>query len=69
MGKVKRIGLLKSGGDGPGVNASRLGRAAVEALIDNQKSVMAGKMNCEITLVSFRRAVKLHKDVNHSLVE
>jgi hypothetical protein len=30
---------------------------------------MVGISNGEITLVSFRRAVKLHKDVNHSLVE
>jgi len=50
------------------VNASRLGHAAVEALIDDQKSVMVGLVNNEITLVPFRRAVKLHKDVNHSLV-
>jgi 6-phosphofructokinase 1 len=38
-------------------------------MIDDQKSVMVGIMNGEITLVPFRRAVKLHKDVNHSLVE
>jgi hypothetical protein len=30
---------------------------------------MVGIMNGEITLVPFRRAVKLHKDVNHDLVE
>jgi 6-phosphofructokinase 1 len=51
------------------VNASRLGHAAVEALIDDQKSVMVGISNGEIVLVPFRRAVKLHKDVNHNLVE
>jgi 6-phosphofructokinase 1 len=51
------------------VNASRLGHAAVEALIDDQKSVMVGIANGEIVLVPFRRAVKLHKDVNHDLVE
>jgi hypothetical protein len=28
-----------------------------------------GLANNEITLVPFRRAVKLHKDVNHNLVE
>ena len=51
------------------VNASRLGHAAVEALLDNQKSVMVGISNGEIMLIPLRRAVKLHKDVNHSLVE
>jgi hypothetical protein len=30
---------------------------------------MVGIMNGEITLVPFRKAVKLHKDVNRSLVE
>jgi hypothetical protein len=29
---------------------------------------MVGIMNGEITLVPFRKAVKLHKDVNHDLV-
>jgi 6-phosphofructokinase 1 len=46
-----------------------LGHAAVEALIDDQKSVMVGISNGEITLVPFRKAVKLHKDVNHNLVD
>jgi len=49
--------------------ASKFGYHAVEALIDDQKSVMVGIMNGEITLVPFRRAVKLHKDVDHNLVE
>jgi hypothetical protein len=30
---------------------------------------MVGIMNGDITLVPFARAVKLHKDVNHNLVE
>jgi len=70
--RVSVLGHLQRGGSPSAmdrVNASRLGHAAVEALIDDQKSVMVGMMNGEITLVPFRRAVKLHKDVNHSLVE
>jgi 6-phosphofructokinase 1 len=70
--RVSVLGHLQRGGSPSAidrVNASRLGHAAVEALIDDQKSVMVGIMNGEITLVPFRRAVKLHKDVNHSLVE
>jgi 6-phosphofructokinase len=70
--RVSVLGHLQRGGSPSAidrVNASRLGHAAVEALIDDQKSVMVGIMNEEITLVPFRKAVKLHKDVNHSMVE
>ncbi|MGA1978650.1 MAG: 6-phosphofructokinase [Bacteroidales bacterium] len=70
--RVSVLGHLQRGGSPSAidrVNASRLGNAAVEALLDDQKSVMVGLTNGEITLVPFRKAVKLHKDVNHSLVE
>jgi 6-phosphofructokinase 1 len=70
--RVSVLGHLQRGGSPSAidrVNASRLGHAAVEALIDDQKSVMVGISNGEIVLVPFRRAVKLHKDVNHDLVE
>jgi len=69
--RVSVLGHLQRGGSPSAidrVNASRLGHAAVEALIDAQKSVMVGLANGEITLVPFRKAVKLHKDVNHNLV-
>jgi 6-phosphofructokinase 1 len=69
--RVSVLGHLQRGGSPSAidrVNASRLGHAAVEALLDDQKSVMVGLMDDEITLVPFRRAVKLHKDVNHDLV-
>jgi 6-phosphofructokinase 1 len=70
--RVTVLGHLQRGGSPSAidrVNASRLGHAAVEALIDDQKSVMVGIANNEITLVPFRKAIKLHKDVNHSLIE
>ncbi len=69
--RVSVLGHLQRGGSPSAidrVNASRLGHAAVEALLDDQKSVMVGIMNGEITLVPFRKAVKLHKDVNRDLV-
>lgn len=70
--RVSILGHLQRGGS-PScmdrVNASRLGNAAVQALLDDQKSVMVGLLNGEITLVPFRKAVKLNKDVNHSLVD
>lgn len=70
--RVSILGHLQRGGSPSAidrVNASRLGHAAVEALLDDQKSVMVGLANNEITMVSFRRAVKLHKDVNRNLIE
>lgn len=70
--RVSILGHLQRGGSPSAsdrVNASRLGHAAVEAMLDDQKSVMVGITNDEITLVPFRKAVKLHKDVNHSLVD
>lgn len=70
--RVSVLGHLQRGGSPSAidrVNASRLGHAAVEALKDDQKSVMVGLSNGEITLVPFRRAVKLHKDVDRSLIE
>jgi 6-phosphofructokinase 1 len=41
----------------------------VEALLDNQKSMMIGLVNNEITLISFRRSLKLNKHINHKLIE
>jgi 6-phosphofructokinase 1 len=70
--RVSILGHLQRGGSPSAidrVNASRLGHAAVDALIDDQKSVMVGISNGEIVLVPFRKAVKLHKDVNRSLVD
>ena len=69
--RVSILGHLQRGGSPSAldrVNASRLGHAAIEALLDDQKSVMVGLQNDEIVLVPFRKAVKLHKDVNRSLV-
>jgi len=69
--RVSILGHLQRGGSPSAidrVNASRLGHAAVEALLDDQKSVMVGLQNGEIVLVPFRKAVKLHKDVNRTLV-
>jgi 6-phosphofructokinase 1 len=70
--RVSVLGHLQRGGSPSAtdrVNASRLGHAAVEALIDDQKSVMVGISNGEIVLVPFRKAVKLDKTVDHNLID
>ncbi len=69
--RVTVLGHLQRGGSPTAtdrVNASRLGYAAVEALLDDQKSVMVGLQNDEIVLVPFSKAIKLHKDVNRDLL-
>jgi 6-phosphofructokinase 1 len=70
--RVAILGHLQRGGSPSAldrVNASRLGNAAVEALLDGQQSVMVGLQNDEIVLVPFRKAVKLHKGLNQQLVD
>lgn len=70
--RVTVLGHLQRGGSPSAkdrINASRLGNAAVEALIDDQKSVMVGLSNDEIVLVPFRKAVKKHKDIDENLIE
>jgi 6-phosphofructokinase 1 len=70
--RITVLGHLQRGGSPSAfdrVTASRLGYAAVEALLDDQKSTMVGLQDNEIALVPFRKAVKLHKDVNQNLLE
>lgn len=70
--RVTVLGHIQRGGSPSAhdrVVASRLGHAAVEALLDNQTSVMVGLQNDQVVLVPFSRAVKHHKDVNHALLE
>ncbi len=70
--RITVLGHLQRGGSPSAfdrVTASRLGYAAVEALMDDQKSVMVGLQNNEIVLIPFRKAIKLHKSVSRSLLE
>ena len=70
--RVSILGHLQRGGSPSAldrVNASRLGNAAVEALMDGQQSVMVGLQNDEIVLIPFRKAVKLHKKLNQGLID
>lgn len=69
--RITVLGHLQRGGSPSAydrVTASRLGYAAVEALTDDQKSVMVGLQQNQVALVPFRKAVKLHKDVNRDML-
>lgn len=51
------------------VAASRMGAAAIDALMDDQKSIMVGLVNNEIVHVPLSKSIKLHKDVNAELLK
>ncbi len=65
--RVSVLGHIQRGGTPSAydrVSASKLGFAAVEALMDDQKSVMVGFHNTELDLVPFRKVIKLKKQVD-----
>jgi 6-phosphofructokinase 1 len=65
------LGHIQRGGTPSAVdriNASRMGVAAIEALIDDQKSIMIGIVNNEIVHVPLNKTVKLCKDVSRDLL-
>jgi 6-phosphofructokinase 1 len=65
--RVSVLGHIQRGGTPSAydrVSASKLGYAAVEALMDDQKSVMVGFNNSELDLVPFRKVIKVKKKVD-----
>lgn len=70
--RVTVLGHIQRGGSPSAfdrVIASQLGVAAVEALLDDQQSIMVGMMNREIVHVPFNKTIKHHKDVDRRLLE
>jgi len=49
--------------------ASRLGVAAIDALIDNQRSIMVGFVNHDIVHVPFNKTINASKNLNSVLLE
>jgi 6-phosphofructokinase 1 len=65
--RVSILGHLQRGGSPTAYDrilASRLGVAAIEALMDDQRSIMIGIVNDEIVHVPFSKAIKDDKQVN-----
>ena len=65
--RVSILGHIQRGGSPSAkdrVIASRMGAAAVEALLDNQKCIMIGLVNDEIVQVPLNKTVKLHKAID-----
>ncbi|MDP4185230.1 MAG: 6-phosphofructokinase [Bacteroidota bacterium] len=51
------------------IAATQMGVAAVEALLDDQKSVMIGFQNDKIVHVPFNKTVKAHRPIDENLVK
>ncbi len=65
------LGHLQRGGSPTAfdrVLASRMGKAAVDALVDNQQSIMIGVVNNAIVQVPLSKTFKLHKPVDYDLL-
>ena len=69
--RVNILGHMQRGGSPSAFDrflASRLGVAAVEALLDNQRSIMVGWVNHEVVNVPFNKTIKRHRNINHELL-
>ncbi len=65
--RVSILGHIQRGGTPSAsdrYNASKLGYYAIEALLDDQKSVMIGIKDNEIVHVPFRKVTKKHKQID-----
>ena len=69
--RVTILGHLQRGGSPSAFDrilASRMGAAAVEALLEDQRNVMIGIQNDELVYVPFSKAIKNDKPINRNLL-
>jgi 6-phosphofructokinase 1 len=69
--RVTILGHIQRGGSPTAYDriiASRMGVAAIDALLDEQRSIMIGIVNDEIVNVPFTKAIKDDKPVNETLL-
>ena len=70
--KNSSIGHLQRGGSPTAhdrILASRMGAAAIDALLEDQRNVMIGVANDEIVYVPFSKAIKKDKPINRDLLD
>jgi 6-phosphofructokinase 1 len=69
--RVTILGHIQRGGS-PTANdrilASRLGNAAIDALLEGQRNIMVGVQNDELVNIPFVKAVKKDKPINRELL-
>ena len=69
--RVSILGHLQRGGSPTAhdrILASRMGAAAIDALLEDQRNVMIGIKNDEIVYVPFTKAIKNDKPINRELL-
>jgi 6-phosphofructokinase len=69
--RVNVLGHIQRGGTPSAFDrflASRLGVAAVDALMDNQRSVMIGYANHSVVHISFNKTIKGKRDIGEELL-
>lgn len=70
--KVTVLGHIQRGGTPTAYDrylASRLGIAAVDALLDDQRSIMVGMLHRDIAHVPFNQTIKHHKTIDQKLLD
>ena len=70
--RVSILGHLQRGGSPTAqdrILATRMGVAAIDALLDDQRNVMMGIQNDEIVYVPFAKAIKNDKPINRVLLD
>jgi len=70
--RVSILGHLQRGGSPTAhdrILASRMGAAAIDAIMEDQRNVMIGIRNDEIVYVPFSKAIKNDKPINPELVD
>ena len=69
--RVTILGHLQRGGSPTALDrilASRMGAAAIDALLEGQRNVMIGDSNDEIVYVPFSKAIKNNKPIDRELL-
>lgn len=70
--RVSILGHLQRGGSPTATDrilASRMGAAAIDALMEDQRNVMIGIQNDQIVYIPFSKAIKNDKPIDRSLLE
>jgi len=70
--RVSILGHLQRGGSPTAqdrILASRMGIAAIQALLENQRNVMIGIRENEIDYVPFKRAIKKDREISEELLD
>jgi len=70
--RISILGHIQRGGSPVArdrINATRMGIAAVDALLNDQKSIMIGFDNNRIVHVTFNKAVKMNHSIDTGLLE